>query len=144
MTSGMSVEFVDDSAVPYVKYWYKIATVDRDGNESAFSETSEVGTFTYGRQDLDSCVVTVGPDASGNRLKVQISTSAPATSIVSYAVFRSTSIDGQFRQLGVESATPEIIDSSVLRGVTYWYRAIVFFADQRYTDLSAPVSGTLP
>jgi len=140
----MSAEFTDDSVVPYAPYWYKVVSVDRDGNGSPLELAASMGTYTYGRKDLDSAVVQVSPDSTGNSLVITVSTAASPLSIVSYAVFRSLSEDGQYRQISRELSTSRFIDRSVLRGVRYWYKGIVFFTDQRYTNLSQPVEGELP
>lgn len=144
LVDGMTAEFLDDSVVPYVPYWYKVVSVDRDGNSSPLELAASMGTYTYGRKDLDSAVVRVSPDNTGNSLVITVSTAASPLRIVSYAVFRSLSEDGQYRQIGTESRTSTFIDRSVLRGVRYWYKGIVFFIDQRYTNLSQPVEGELP
>lgn len=144
LVRGMSVAFTDDSVVPYVPYWYKVTAVDRGGNESALTNSANQGTLTYGRKDLDSAIVTVEPDETGNRMVISVSCNAPSETIDSYAVFRASSRDGQYRQLGVESYTPTFVDRSVLRGASYWYKAIVFFKDNRYTNLSSPAEGVLP
>lgn len=144
LVESMSAEFTDDSVVPYAPYWYKVVSVDRDGNGSPLELAASMGTYTYGRKDLDSAVVQVSPDSTGNSLVITVSTAASPLSIVSYAVFRSLSEDGQYRQISRELSTSRFIDRSVLRGVRYWYKGIVFFTDQRYTNLSQPVEGELP
>jgi|GEM_PF-610557 len=144
LVAGMNVEFIDDSVVPYVPYWYKVTTVDRSGNESLLGEAVNQATFTYGRKDLDSVSISVVPDATGNSLQINLSCATPPGDIYSYALFRASSRDGQYRQLGGESGSPTFIDTSVLRGVSYWYKGIVFLRDQRYTNLSSPAEGVLP
>jgi hypothetical protein len=61
-----------------------------------------------------------------------------------FAVFRSLSAGGMYRQVGTLVRGSEYQDLEVVRGMQYWYKVLRLRKDLQITPQSAPSSGTLP
>jgi hypothetical protein len=83
------------------------------------------------------------------------STSAPFELVVSwtpgfdpastqgFAIFRSDSQTGLYRQVGTLLKTSEFHDNVVVKNVTYWYKVVRLDLSGQVSQTSAAASGTL-
>jgi hypothetical protein len=142
---GMQVEFLDDSLVDKLPYWYKVIVVDRNGNESSLDSAVDVSSFTYGRRLQPRLrIQSIQQTPEGGSLRIAIDTAGSYKTISGYAVYRSNTENGEYQQIDMTRSDPFIIDSSARRGRKYWYKAMVIFDDATYSDLSPGVEGILP
>jgi chitodextrinase len=137
--------FTDRTALAKKIYWYKVLGVDQSGNESPVAKAVPMSTFTY----------TSAPTAAPVITSVTASTSAPFELVVSwtpafdpvstrgFAVFRSDSQAGLYRQVGTLLKTSEFHDNVVVKNVTYWYKVVRLDLSGEVSQASAAVSGTL-
>src|SRR5262249_27319221 len=108
--------FMDKTAIAKKIYWYKVLGVDQNGNESPVSKAAPMSTFTS----------TAAPQAAPVITSVTASTSAPFELVVSwtpgfdpansrgFAIFRSDSQFGLYRQMGSVVKTSEFHDDVVV------------------------------
>jgi hypothetical protein len=137
--------FTDETAVPKKIYWYKVLGVDQNGNESPIKSAAPMSTFTYASK----------PPASPVIASVTATTSAPFELVVTwtpafdaattqgFAVFRSDSQAGLYRQLGTIVKASEFHDNEVVRNATYWYKVVRLDIAGQVSQPSTAVSGTL-
>ena len=137
--------FTDEAAVAKKIYWYKVLGVDQNGNESTIKSAAPMSTFTYASAPPTAPVVA----------SVTASTSAPFELVVSwspafdaattqgFAVFRSDSQAGLYRQLGTIVKSSEFHDNQVVKNVTYWYKIVRLDITGQVSQPSTAVSGTL-
>jgi chitodextrinase len=137
--------FTDETAVAKTIYWYKVLGVDQNGNESPVAKGAPMSTFTY----------TSAPPAAPLITAVTASTSAPFELVVSwtpafdtattqgFAVFRSDSQAGLYRQVGTVLKASEFHDNVVVKNATYWYKVVRLDLSGQVSQPSAAVSGTL-
>lgn len=137
--------FTDKKAVAKKIYWYKVLGVDQSGNESPVGKAVPMSTFTY----------TSAPPAAPVITSVTASTSAPFELVVSwtpafdaakargFAIFRSDSQSGLYRQVGTLLKTSEFHDNVVVKNVTYWYKVVRLDVSGQISQPSNAVSGTL-
>jgi fibronectin type 3 domain-containing protein len=137
--------FTDETAIAKKIYWYKVLGVDQSGNESPVAKAVPMSTFTY----------TSVPPAAPVITSVTASTSAPFELVVSwtpafdpagtrgFAIFRSDSQFGLYRQVGSLLKTSEFHDNIVVKNVTYWYKVVRLDVSGQVSRPSVAVSGTL-
>jgi hypothetical protein len=137
--------FVDRTTTAKKIYWYKVLGVDQSGNESPIAKAVPMSTFTYTTAQPPAPVIT----------SVTASTSAPFELVVSwtpafdpattrgFAVFRSDSQSGLYRQVGTILAASEYHDTVVVRNATYWYKVVRMDLTGQVSPPSAVVGGSL-
>jgi len=136
---GMNAGFFYDKDVdPKIIYYYKILSVDQNGNESSLTESIPYSSFTYKisgpQQPVISSVLSLS-DSCGLNI-----TWAPLFDIsehLGYIVFRSSSQDGIFRQISPILKNSVYNDKTVNKGVYYWYKVQSLDLDGRPSVLSA-------
>ena len=141
----LRVVFEDDSIQEGRQYWYSVSTVDRHGNESSYEQEANISTFTYGPALASAAVIEdVQATSDGGSIEVRIRADNPPKAILGYALYRAATANGAYQQIGNTQPDARIIDDSARRGRTYWYRAMIVFTDNTYSDLSPAVEGMLP
>lgn len=137
--------FDDDSLMDHTRYYYAVTTVDRHGNESSLQVAHDISTFTFGRSLLPEVRInSIQPSSDGGSLEVQMSTVGRGKNVARYVLYRATSEQGTYQQIGNAQTTGLVTDDSARRSRVYWYKAMVVFDDRTYSNLSAPVRGELP
>jgi len=137
--------FTDETTTEKKIYWYKVLGVDQTGNESPATKAVPMSTFTYTSAPAVAPVIT----------SVTASTSAPFELVVSwtpafdstttrgFAVFRSDSQAGLYRQVGTLLKASEFHDNVVVKNATYWYKVVRMDLSGQVSQPSAAASGTL-
>lgn len=137
--------FTDETAVAKRIYWYKVLGIDQSGNESPVAKAVPMSTFTY----------SAAPPAAPVITSVTASTSAPFELVVSwtpafdptttrgFAVFRSDSQAGLYRQVGTVVKASEFHDNVVVKNSTYWYKVARVDISGQVSQPSVALSGSL-
>jgi hypothetical protein len=137
--------FSDSTADPKKIYWYKVLGVDQTGNESPVANAAPMSTFTYKAIPPSAPVITA----------VSATTSAPFELVVAwtpaynaantrgFAVFRSDSQVGLYRQVGTIVNASEFHDRMVVKNVSYWYKVARLDLQGQVSQSSVAVSGML-
>jgi hypothetical protein len=137
--------FVDKTTHAKNIYWYKVLGVDQSGNESPIAKAVPMATFTYSTTQPPAPVIT----------SVTATTAAPFELIVSwtpafdpattsgFAVFRSDSQNGLYRQMGTLLKASEFHDNIVVKNVAYWYKVVRMDLSGQISPPSAAASGSL-
>jgi hypothetical protein len=138
---GMSIgSFLDTSATPKKVYWYVVRGIDWDGNEAVGGVP--VSTFTYTTQVPQSpSIVTISQSTAPIGLRVQWGPAYDPAKHRGFAVFRSETANGAYRQVGSLLSASEFVDSEVVKGVSYWYRIARLDLDGGVSYLSGLQSG---
>jgi fibronectin type 3 domain-containing protein len=145
ITSMSMGAFLDKTAIAKKIYWYKVLGVDQNGNESPVAKAVPMSTFTYAAVPPAAPVITSITASTSAPFEVVVSWSPafdPATS-QGFAVFRSDSQAGLYRQVGTVLKTSQFHDNVVVKGVTYWYKVARVDLSGQVSQPSAAASGTL-
>jgi hypothetical protein len=141
---GMNAgSFLDKKVNPKIIYWYKVVSVDQNGNESALAEATPYSTFTYTATGPAQPVITSAPQKTTGRCGLQI-TWTPAYNSgqhKGFVVFRSRNENGLFHQISPMLQTSTFVDSTVNTSVAYWYQVQAFDLIGRPSKAATPVMG---
>ena len=141
----MQCSYVDEDVIDRTVYYYKVTTVDRNGNQSPLDSTGDIATFTYGRRVQSVLRInSVLPSTNGGNLEIDVDVQQQLKPVIGFALYRSTTEDGEYLQVGQTETFEPLPDYSARRGRPYWYRVMVIYADHTYSDLTPPVQGILP
>jgi len=134
--------FLDTQADPKRIYWYKVLGVDQSGNETAVEKAVPISTFTFSTKQPDTPTITsITENPSPCALVVRWSPTFDATKHLGFALFRSESTAGLYRQVGSLVAANEYVDTEVVRGVEYWYKVLQMDLEGKVSPLSPAKSG---
>ena len=126
-------------------YWYRVLGVDQVGNISAVDEAAPVSTFTFTTaRDAAPVITSVTPQADPCALVVEWTSALDSTRELGFAVYRSTSRDGSYKQMGGLVTGRRLVDRRIRKGVTYWYRAVRVATNGKRSASSAASDGRLP
>ncbi len=137
--------FVDKTTHAKNIYWYKVLGVDQSGNESPIAKAVPMSTFTYTTARLPAPVITSVSATTAAQFELVVSWTPafdPATTS-GFAVFRSDSQNGLYRQLGTLLKTSEFHDNVVVKNVTYWYKVVRMDLSGQISEPSGATSGSL-
>src|SRR5260370_24831471 len=138
--------FVDKTTHAKNIYWYKVLGVDQSGNESPIAKAVPMSTFTYPTARLPAPVITSVSATTAAQFELVVSWTPafdPATTS-GFAVFRSDSQNGLYRQLGTLLKTSEFHDNVVVKNVTYWYKVVRMDLSGQISEPSSPPTPRLP
>lgn len=140
---GMSIgSFLDTAASPKKVYWYVVRGIDQNGNEAA--DGVPVSTFTYTTQVPQSPnIVTISQSSAPCGLLVQWAPAFDSAKHRGFAVFRSETANGAYRQVGSLLSASQYVDSEVVKGVSYWYKVARLDLDGGVSYLSGVQSGKI-
>jgi hypothetical protein len=143
---SMSMGFFIDRHVQAKKiYWYKVLGIDQNGNLSPMDKAVPISTFTSTTAQPPAPVIA----------SVTASTTTPFELVVSwtpvfnpaasrgFAVFRSDSQSGLYRQVGTLLTASEYHDRLVVKNATYWYKVLRMDLTGQVSRPSTAVSGSL-
>ncbi len=137
--------FTDPTAEAKKVYWYKVLGVDQSGNESPLKNAVPMSTFTYASLPPTAPVITaVSPSSSAPfELIVAWTPAFDSATTRGFAVFRSDSQTGLYRQIGTIVKASEFHDDQVVRNVVYWYKVVRLDVSGQVSQPSSAASGTL-
>ncbi|MGA9119159.1 MAG: hypothetical protein WB699_07305 [Bacteroidota bacterium] len=139
------VTFVDKKAEPRRIYWYKALGIDQSGNETPVDSAMAISTFTFARNresgpEITAVTATDNPCA----LTLTWTPGYDSTSMSGFVVFRGMAQAGPYYQVNSVVRTNTLVDNSVARTVSYWYRVAYLKKTGGASGLSAPKSGSHP
>ncbi len=142
---GMNAgNWTDKDLLPKEIYWYKITSVDQNGNESELDESVPYSTFTFKLDGPPQPMITsvsAASDTSG--LQIEWNPPYKASKHTGFMVFRSNKSDGIYRQISPIVQGNVFIDKSLNRTQTYWYTVQALDPKGRTSNISTAVSGKL-
>ncbi len=128
-TTGTS--YTNSSASAGYTYYYKVRAIGFDGKEGAFSTVKDRTC------DCARPVITSGNNATTGKVTLKWSA---VTGAKSYAIYRSTSIDGTYSKMYTTTAT-SYTNTSSKGGVTYYYKVYALSSRTSYADSAATLVG---
>ncbi len=139
MTAG---SFIDKSADPRTVYWYRVAAVDKDGNESPLERSVPYSTFTFKKDGPPApAIAAVRKTAASCGLDISWTPPYDASAHLGFVVFRSPTEEGVYRQISPIVAGSSYVDAAIAAGAAYWYKVQAFDADGRPSEISPPMMG---
>lgn len=143
---SMSIgSFVDKNVDPKAFYWYKVVGIDQSGNEAPLAKAAPMSTFTFSTRQppIPSITSVTGTTAAPWALVIRWTPAFDPAQYKGFAIFRSDTADGLYRQRGTLLTQAEYQDDQVVRNATYWYKVVVLDKTGQVSQLSAAASGTL-
>ena len=128
-TTGTS--YTNTTASAGYTYYYKVRAIGYDGKAGSFSAVKERTC------DCARPVVTAGNNASSGKVTLKWSA---VTGAKSYAIYRSTSIDGTYTKMYTTTST-SYTNSTSKGGVTYYYKVYALSSRTTYADSAATLVG---
>jgi hypothetical protein len=121
---GMNAGFFYDKKVdPKTVYYYKVLSVDQNGNESSINEAIPYSSFTFKFSGPSQPQITSIENLSDDcGLDIRWIPQFQAAIHLGYIVFRSSSETGIFRQISPLLNTSQYTDKTVNKGINYWYK----------------------
>jgi hypothetical protein len=144
-TPWMSEGFFEDKNIqPRHTYWYRVAGIDYDGNETKLDKAAPISTFSFTKKTIPAPsldVLTKQPDLCA--VLLHWSPAFDPANQLGFIVYRSNSASGVFTPI-VVSPLPsnKFTDNGVVRGVTYWYKIGLLMKNGRLSELTAAQSIT--
>jgi hypothetical protein len=137
--------FTDKTARPKQIYWYKVLGVDQSGNETPMASAVPMSTFTYEASPPAVPVISsvIATSSAPFELIVTWTPAYNSAETRGFAVFRSDSQTGAYRQVGSIVKLAEFHDPMVVKGVTYWYKVVRLDVAGQVSQPSAAVGGTV-
>jgi hypothetical protein len=144
--TSMSMGFFVDRIEPKTVQWYKVVGIDQSGNEAPLAQAIPVSTFTFSTALPPAPAIgsITGTTSAPLGLVVRWNPLFDASQHQGFAVFRSDSSTGLFRQVGTLLQGSEYQDNQVVRGVSYWYKVVQMDRSGQVSLPSPAVSGSLP
>jgi fibronectin type 3 domain-containing protein len=141
MTSGT---FVDKNAEAKKIYWYKVTTVDQNGNEAKKESAVPYSTFTFSTAGPTQPVLATPIDKSqtGCGLEMSWTPEYDSAELQGFLVFRAPSENGLYRQISTLLLTSSFVDSTVNKNVSYWYKVQAIDSQGQPSKASQPRKGT--
>lgn len=144
-TPWMSQGFFEDKTIdPKKTYWYRIAGIDYDGNETPVSKAAPISTFTFSKKIFPAPIIDIiAAQAEPCGVVLQWSPVFDSAAHAGFIVYRSTSAGGPFTPIVVSPLkTNSFTDMQVVKGVTYWYRIATLMKNGRLSELTIAQSIT--
>jgi len=142
--SGMkSGSFIDKKVEAKKIYWYKVTSVDQNGNDAKPDSAVPYSTFTFRSAGPAQPVITspIGKSSGHCGLEIKWTPAFSATTHMGFIVFRSGTEAGPYYQLGAMLKTNAFIDSMINAKNVYWYKIQAFDFRGRPSALSLPQQG---
>ncbi len=135
-------QFTDTDVVNGTTYFYRLAAVDTNNNQSA--QSAEVSATPQAAADTTPPAIPSGLVAVGQDDQVSLDwNDNTEPDFDRYIVFRSTSANGTYTQLGTGVLTAsQFTDTDVVNGTTYFYRLAAVDTNNNQSAQSAEVSAT--
>lgn len=128
-TTGTS--YTNTSASAGSTYYYKVRAIGYDGKAGSYSAIKERTC------DCARPVVTAGNSATSGKVTLKWTA---VTGAKSYAIYRSTSIDGTYTKMYTTTST-SYTNSTSKGGVTYYYKVYALSSRTTYADSAAALVG---
>lgn len=128
-TAGTS--YTNTTASAGSTYYYKVRAIGYDGREGSYSAIKERTC------DCARPVVTAGNNATSGKVTLKWTA---VTGAKSYAIYRSTSIDGTYTKMYTTTST-SYTNSTSKGGVTYYYKVYALSSRTTYADSAAALVG---
>lgn len=128
-TTGTS--YTNTSASAGSTYYYKVRAIGYDGRAGSYSAIKERTC------DCARPVVTAGNNATSGKVTLKWTA---VTGAKSYAIYRSTSIDGTYTKMYTTTST-SYTNSTSKGGVTYYYKVVALSSRTTYADSAAALVG---
>ena len=139
MNSGT---FIDKTPNPKKIYWYKITSVDQNGNENKLDKSVPYSTFTFKSSGPPQpSIVLIKKSTSECGLEISWTPTFDRDHHLGFVVFRSSTEPGIYRQISPIVQGNFYLDATVNENVTYWYKVLAFDKDGRPSKLSMPQKG---
>jgi len=141
MTSG---SLLDKKVKPKKIYYYKVTSVDQNGNEMLLSDAIPYSTFTFKVKCTTLPVITtpVKKKSSDCGLLIQWTPLFDSSNHLGFVVFRGPEQNGFFRQISPVLQENKFLDKKVNDGMSYWYKVQAFDLQGRPSVQSNPEKGT--
>lgn len=141
--AGMNAgSFLHKDIDPKTIFWYKVTSVDQNGNESKLAESIPYSTFTF---QLDGpqmpAITTIASSADSCGLILKWTPGFDPVKHLGFMVFRSPVEHGLYRQLSGFLTQNEYTDATIHKDITYWYKVQAFDLQGRPSRLSPALSG---
>jgi chitodextrinase len=138
--------FVDKNVDPKAFYWYKVVGIDQSGNEAPLAKAAPMSTFTFSTRQsaIPSITSVTGTTAAPWALVIRWTPAFDPAQHKGFAIFRSDTADGLYRQRGTLLTKAEYQDDQVVKNAAYWYKVVVLDKTGQVSQPSAAASGTLP
>ncbi len=134
--------FIDKTALSNTIYWYRVTSVDQNGNELDPQQSVPYSTFTFKAVGDAKPVIKlpINKVTSGCGLELQWTPVFDASEHMGFVVFRSNSETGVYRQISPIIKANSYIDTAINAKVTYWYKVQAYDSLGRPSQLSAAAS----
>ena len=141
MTSG---SLLDKKLKPKKIYYYKVTSVDQNGNEMLLADAIPYSTFTFKVKctTVPSITTPIKKMTTDCGLQIQWTPSFDASKHLGFVVFRGPDQNGLFRQISPVLQENKFLDEAVNTGASYWYKVQAFDPEGRPSVQSDPVKGT--
>lgn len=126
-----ATSYTNTSASAGYTYYYKVRAIGYDGKAGSYSAVKERTC------DCARPVVTAGNNAATGKVTLKWSA---VTGAKSYAIYRSTSIDGTYSKMYTTTNT-SYTNTSSKGGVTYYYKVYALSSRTTYADSAATLVG---
>ncbi len=135
--------FLDKQVEPKKIYWYKVTSVDQNGNDARPDHAVPYSTFTFSSSGPARPVITppIGKYAGRCGLEIKWSPVFDMTQHKGFVVFRGRTETGAYRQISPFVKTSAFVDSTIHASNTYWYKVQAFDVNGQPSVLSLPQSG---
>ncbi|OQA12468.1 MAG: Amylopullulanase precursor [Bacteroidetes bacterium ADurb.Bin397] len=137
--------FTDKSIEPKKTYWYRVVSIDYDGNETKLEKSAAISTFSFSSRIPDAPVLN-NPIADASSCGVTLSwlPAYDAAKHRGFVVYRSNSASGNFVPIVSAPLTyNNFTDTNVVKGQTYHYRVAVLLLNGKLSAASTVKSVTL-
>lgn len=135
---GMNAGFWMDKKVdPKKIYWYKITSVDQNGNESDLNESVPYSTFTFKLDGPPTPIITNTISYTDScELEIIWTPNYLPEMHKGFVVFRSSKETGYYRQISTMLQESRFIDRELNKSISYWYKIQAFDKQGRPSRLS--------
>jgi len=136
---GMNAgSFTDKNADPKTVYYYKVLSVDQNGNESKIEEAIPYSTFTFKISGpVAPSITSITGLSESCGLHLVWTPNFDAAHHKGFVIFRSSSEFGIYRQISDILVKSEYVDLLINKNVNYWYKVQSYDLQGRPSVLSA-------
>jgi hypothetical protein len=138
-----SASITESGVPPKTVYFYKVTSLDQNGNESKLDESPPYSTFTFKASGPDKPVIQSVQKLSGScGLEITWTPAFSVSDHMGFTVFRSLLENGLYRQVSALIQGNTYTDSLITSDQDYWYKIQAFDTEGRPSSLSQAQNGS--
>ncbi len=142
-TGMKSGAFLDKHVDAKKIYWYKVTSVDQNGNDAKPDRAVPYSSFTFSSSGPARPVIAtpINKISGGCGLEIKWSPAFVDTLHLGFVLFRSATETGNYLQKSPILQTNSYVDSTIYAGSTYWYKVQAYNLQGQPSMLSLPQKG---